>query len=115
MPEQQLPPDLSRLGDAITTAAERRLQARRHRSELLGRIAVTGVAAAMAFAILFPGALTDSEPPGGALQLVSSSATYVPTACDQPRGATLSAARPCAVPGTTDVATDVLGRRYAMQ
>lgn len=110
---EQLPPELSRLGDAITTAAQRRLEARRRRSALIGRMAATVTAAALAFAILLPGGLTDGQPPRGVLQLASS--TYVPMACDQPRGATFAAVRPCAAPGTTDVATDVLGRRYAVQ
>ena len=34
-------------------------------------------------------------------------------ACDQPRGATFAAARPCAAPGTTDSTPGGLARRLA--
>jgi hypothetical protein len=35
-------------------------------------------------------------------------------ACDQPRGATFAAARPCAAPGTTDATPSGLARRLAV-
>ena len=74
-----------------------------------------GVAAALALAVLFPGALDRARDQGGTQPFRSTSArvTYVPNACDQPRGATFTAARPCATPGATDVAA--LDRRYARQ
>jgi len=110
---EQLPPDLSDLGDQLARATARRVSARRRRAELITRLAATGVAAALAFGVLLPGALGDAERTAGALQLASTRTVYVPTACDQPRGATFAAARPCASPGVTDVAA--LDRRYARQ
>jgi hypothetical protein len=108
-----LPPDLSRLGDALARATDRQARARRRRSELTARIAATGAAAALAFAVLHPGALGTAER-SDLLQLASADAGYVPVACDQPRGATFAAVRPCGSPGTTDVAQSSLARRYAV-
>ena len=48
------------------------------------------------------------------LALAAASAVYRPTACDQPRGATFAAARPCAAPGTTDATPGGLARRLAV-
>ena len=48
------------------------------------------------------------------LAIASASVIYRPAACDQPRGATFAAARPCAAPGTTDATPDVLARRLAV-
>jgi hypothetical protein len=110
---EQLPPDLSRIGDQLVRATERRVEARRRRTALLARLAATGVAAALALAALYPGVLGRAERSADALRLASSGTSYVPTACDQPRLATFAAARPCASPGVTDVAA--LDRRYARQ
>jgi hypothetical protein len=110
----QLPPDLSRLGDQLTAAAERRVRERRRRLAIVGRLAVTGVATALAFGILSSGPLGTAERPGDALELASATTAYVPVACDQPRGATFAAARPCGPPGATDAAL-ILARRYAMR
>jgi hypothetical protein len=109
----QLPPDLSRLGDQLARATERRLAARRHRADLLARVAATGVAAALALAVLYPGALGSADRSSDVLRFATAGASYQPTACDQPRGATFAAARPCAAPGVTDVLE--LDRRYARQ
>ena len=109
---EPLPPELDRLGDALARAADRKASSRNHRRTVLARLAGSGAAAVLAFTALHPGALGTAARDGG-LQLASSSVAYVPAACDQPRGATFAAVRPCARPGATDVATDALARRYA--
>src|SRR5687768_14072778 len=109
----QLPPDLSKLGDDLARATARSVVARRRRTDLLARLAATGVAAALALAVLFPGALGSADRERDLLQFAATGVSYVPTACDQPRGATFAAARPCATPGVTDVVE--LDRRYARQ
>jgi len=106
-----LPPELAQLGDQLT-AATARASARRRRNGQLARLGVTGAAAALALAVFAPGGL---QPGDGArnLALASVAATYRPAACDQPRGATFAAVRPCAAPGTTDTTPDGLARRLA--
>jgi len=110
MPDS-LPPDLAHLGDRLASATAR-ASARRRRRAQLARLGVTGAAAALALAVFAPGAL---QPGDGArnLALASAAAIYRPAACDQPRGATFAAARPCAAPGTTDATPDGLARRLA--
>ena len=110
---EPLPPELSRLGDELARAADGRARSRRRRSELIARVAATGTVAALAFGILHPGALGPADR-HDRLQLASASADYVPMACDQPRGATFAAARPCGPPGATDATPSALGRRYAV-
>jgi hypothetical protein len=105
-----LPPDLDRLGDQLAAATRRAAAARRRRVAAAGRLATTAAAAALAFAVLGPGVLSKGDGIGP-LQLASSTA-WAPVACDQPRGATFRAARPCGSPGATD-ASPVLFRRYA--
>ena len=107
-----LPPDLARLGDHLAAATER-AGARARRNALLARFGVTGAVAALALAMFAPGAL---HPGDGArtLAFVTASSAYRPMACDQPRGATFAAARPCAAPGTTDATPDGLARRLAV-
>ena len=107
-----LPPDLARLGDQLA-AATVRARARTRRNRRMARLGVTGAVAALAVAVLAPGALHSGD---GARQLAVASASviYRPAACDQPRGATFAAARPCATPGTTDATPDVLARRLAV-
>ena len=108
-----LPPDLARLGDQL---------ARRHaRARARARGATRG----------WPGSGPRARrprsrwpcsrparcsPTDGArtLALAAASVVYRPTACDQPRGATFAAARPCAAPGTTDATPDGLARRLAV-
>jgi hypothetical protein len=111
---EPLPPDLSRLGDEIDRATARRLRLRRRRAERRWRLCATAVAAALALAAFAPGALRNSDR-GNPLTLASASAAYRPAACDQPRGATFSAVRPCAAPGTTDASPDRLARRLAIR
>ena len=108
-----LPPDLSKLGDQLARATERHTTARRRRADLLARLAATGVAAALALAVLWPGALGSADRTDDLLRFATTGVSYVPTACDRPRGATFAAARPCATPGSTDVLE--LDRRYARQ
>src|SRR5688572_7730784 len=109
----QLPPELSKLGDQLARATQRHATARRRRADVLARLAATGVAAAVALAVLWPGALGSADRTDDLLRFATTGAAYVPTACDQPRGATFAAARPCATPGATDVLE--LDRRYARQ
>jgi hypothetical protein len=105
-----LPPDLARLGDQLN-AATARAGARARRRALLVRLGATGAAAAIALAMFAPGVL---QPTDGARTLaVAASSVYRPMACDQPRGATFAAARPCATPGTTDATPGDLARRLA--
>ena len=112
---EQLPPDLSRLGDEIDRATARRFRERKRRAERRRRIAVTFVACAVALAAFGPGALQPATRSVGTVLASSSAAGYHPISCDQPRGATFAAVRPCASPGATNVSPDPLGRRYAVQ
>ena len=107
-----LPPELARLGDPRAAATER-AGARSRRNARLARLGVTGAAAALALAVFAPGALHHSDS-ARTLAIAAASTTYRPMACDQPRGATFAAARPCAAPGTTDATPDVLARRLAV-
>src|SRR4051794_17037817 len=86
-----LPPDLSRLGDQLTDAAARTLDARRHRRALLGRGAATAVAGVLAFAVLAPAALGPAQTgPQSPLAQVGGRPTFVDdgvsSSCDQGRG-----------------------------
>jgi hypothetical protein len=109
-----LPPDLSRLGDALTQAAETRAAESRRRRHRAGRLGLTGAVAALALAIASPGVLGPAD--RGLFQLAAATTgAYVPAACDQPRGATFRAARPCGRPGTTDVSPSELSRRLAVR
>jgi hypothetical protein len=108
----KLPPDLSRLGDQLSRATEARAAARRRRTERLVQVAATGLATALAAAVLLPGALSPGDR-GGELAQAAGRTVYIPNMCDQPRGATFAAARPCATPGATSVVA--LDRRYARQ
>jgi hypothetical protein len=107
-----LPPDLARLGDQLSVATTR-AGARARRRTRLARLGVTGAAAALALGVFAPGALHPSD---GARTLAAAAASvsFKPTACDQPRGGTFAAARPCAAPGTTDTTPDLLARRLAV-
>ena len=108
----RLPPDLARLGDQLA-GATRRDRARRRRKAGLARLGFTGAAAALALAVFAPGVL---QPSDGArtLAIAAASTSYRPMACDQPRGATFAAARPCAAPGETDATPEGLARRLAV-
>ncbi len=107
-----LPPDLARLGDQLA-AATVRARARARRNSRMARLGITGAVAAMAVAVFAPGALHPGDS-ARQLAIASASVIYRPAACDQPRGATFAAARPCAAPGTTDATPDVLARRLAV-
>jgi hypothetical protein len=110
--QDQLPPDLQRLGDQLA-AATTRARARARRTARMARLGATGATAALAIAVFAPGTLHPSDGISR-VALASASAVYRPMACDQPRGATFAAARPCAAPGTTDAAPGVLARRLAV-
>src|SRR3954451_7887323 len=97
---EQLPPGLPRLGDEIDRATARRLRQRRRRAERRRRLAVTLAATAAGGAVIGPGALQPGTRSLGTA-LASSKVGYQPMACDQPRGATFAAVRPCASPGAT--------------
>ena len=110
---EQLPPDLSRLGEEIDRATARRLREQRRRAERRKRFGMTLAAAAVALAVVAPGALQPATRSGDQA-FASARNGYQPTSCDQLRGATFAAVRPCASPGATMTA-DTLGRRYAIQ
>ena len=91
-----MPPDLDRLGDALTAAVARAAAVRRARRRLAGRVASAALAAAVAFVALSSGTLAPTRPTGGLLQLASTPVIAVAVAgCDQPRGARFSMPRGC--------------------
>jgi hypothetical protein len=101
---EQLPPELSKLGDQIYAAAARSVFARRRRIALVARLAATAMAGALALAVLAPGALAPADRAEKLLQfasLQSSGEIYTPQPCDIPHAATFSHPRPCDAPGTT--------------
>jgi hypothetical protein len=78
-----LPPDLARLGDELTSAAEGRIAARA-RAGRRRRFVLAGIAGALAFAALTPAALGPAE------RAVFTLSGQVPTAgCDDPEGGLL--------------------------
>ncbi len=86
-----LPPDLSELGDDLTGAVARALDARRRRRALLIRLAATATAGVIALAALSPAvlgpALLTRAPLVAAPTSDSALADVgVPRGCDQPRG-----------------------------
>jgi hypothetical protein len=86
-----LPPDLSRLGDELTGAAARVLDARRHRRALLARGAATAVAGVLALAVLSPAALGPAQTrPLPLARDAADAPTFVADgvarSCDQGRG-----------------------------
>jgi hypothetical protein len=86
-----LPPDLRRVGDELTSAAARSLDARRHRRALIGRAAATAAAGVLAIAVLSPAALGPAQmPPRPSLAQVGGAPTFVDdgvaSSCDQARG-----------------------------
>lgn len=64
----RLPPDLALLGDHITAAAERNLQARRRRVDRLGWLVSGPIVAVLAVAMLAPGALGPAQQAGDLLR-----------------------------------------------
>lgn len=108
-----LPPDLDRLGDQLAAATER-AGARARRNAMLSRLGITGAAAALALAVFAPGVLHPGDAARTFAFTTAGATSYRPMACDQPRGATFAAARPCAAPGTTDATPGGLARRLAV-
>jgi hypothetical protein len=98
-----LPPDLTRLGDALTSAAERTLAASRRRAERRRRFVLTAALGALVFAALTPAAL------GPAHRQVDLALEpgFAPAGCDQPHGAEFTMTR-CEAPS-------ILHRSYAWQ
>jgi hypothetical protein len=86
---RELPPDLSRLGDELAAAADRAVGERRHRRARLLRLAACGLAGVLALGVLPPSRLgpADRAAPPVQLALTVTPASFVPRACDQPRGA----------------------------
>jgi hypothetical protein len=82
----ELPPDLQRLGDALTNAAARTAAADRQRREARRRLAVTVAVGALAFTTLMPGALGPAHHDVRFAGLTGAQ-NVVPPACDHARGA----------------------------
>jgi hypothetical protein len=78
----QLPPDLARLGDSLTSAAERTITATRRRAERRRRHAATVAAGALAFVALTPATLGPAE---RRLDLALEPG-FAAAGCDQPHG-----------------------------
>jgi hypothetical protein len=76
----ELPPDLARLGDDLVAAAQRSA-ARRERRR---RVALATAVGALAFVALTPAAL---DPAQREIEFASTTASFAPPGCDQPRGA----------------------------
>jgi hypothetical protein len=95
---EQLPSDLSRLGDEIVAAAERDVRARRRRVALLARGTVAALAALIVMAGV-PRALAPADRAGEPLVLAAILSSSVEAdrrpACDHPRSATFTNPRPC--------------------
>jgi hypothetical protein len=96
---QRMPPELSRLGDQLSSAAERTRDRRRRRAEQRRRLAATGLAGALIFAALTPAALEPAH--RDHLQMASI------RSCDPPRSDKF--------PHTGCGAPMVLHRPYAVQ
>jgi hypothetical protein len=77
--DRRLPPDLARLGDELTAAAERQVAAR-SRAARRRRFAVAGVVGALAFAALTPSGLSPADRVAGTLTAEVGAAD-----CEQPR------------------------------
>ena len=100
----RLPPDLARLGDQLAVATALSAQEERRKTALRRRVAVTAAVTALAFVAVAPVTLQRG---GAPVRLATATAAgYTPSGCDEPRGATFAAVRPCASPGTRDVAPD---------
>jgi hypothetical protein len=98
-----LPPDLARLGDALTRAAERTATASRRRAERRRRLVSTAAVGALVFAALTPAALGPAQRQTD----LALEPGFPPSGCDQPHGAQFTLAR-CEAP-------TVLHRSYAWQ
>jgi hypothetical protein len=110
---ERLPDDLDHLGNELTTAAERKLAARRRRTELSWRLATTGVVGALVFAVLTPAELEPAQRGADVLEIASLPADEMDRmACDQPRGARFSLPA-CTV--ATDGTVMILHRAYAIR
>jgi len=86
-----LPPDLERLGEALTRAASRAAAIRRARRMFLARLAACVAAAVMVFAATAPSRLGHDDVAlprvGGGLVLASEAEGTLAVGCDRPHGA----------------------------
>jgi hypothetical protein len=80
-----LPPDLERLGDALTHATTRATALRRHRIELRRRFAGSLLAGLAVFAVMAPSPLGSAVHIEGVEQLAAAPAYAVTYPCDRPR------------------------------
>jgi hypothetical protein len=98
-----LPPDLARLGDSLTSAAEHAIAASRQRAERRRRRLGTAAVGAIVFAALTPAALAPAE---RHIDLALEPG-FAPAGCDQPHGGRFTMTR-CE-------AASVLHRPYAFR
>jgi hypothetical protein len=83
-----LPPDLERLGDALTQAATSAIAARRHRFDVGCRLAVCLAAGTLVFAATTPSRLgADKRAPVAELFALTPDAHLLGGACDRAHGA----------------------------
>jgi len=84
----RLPPDLERLGDALTDAAARSAVARRRPLTLARRLAACIAAGMAVFAATAPSDLGPAQrATGGLLELAAIDQAYASGPCDPPHGA----------------------------
>ena len=81
-----MPPDLDRLGDQLASAAGRTLAKRRRRSEQRRRMAIAGIAGALAFATMTPATLGPAMRELAGSPLATTAIDYVDPGCERPRG-----------------------------
>ena len=91
-----LPPDLDRLGSALTNAAARAGARRRRLTERRRRMAASLAAGLLVFAAMTPSHLDGADNHPQLLQLASAPAE-ASMACDQPRGHPFEVTEPCVV------------------
>jgi hypothetical protein len=84
----ELPPDLERLGDALTHATTRAAALRRHRIELRRRFAACLLAGLFVFAVMAPSPLGNAVHIEGVEQLAAAPAYAVTYRCDRPHSNT---------------------------
>ena len=83
----QLPPDLERLGAALTTATARAAAARRHRVAIARRLAACFAAAVLVFAASPYHLGPATAPTGGLFDVESAYGQVHRDPCDPPHGA----------------------------
>jgi hypothetical protein len=91
-----LPPDLDRLGNALTHATARAVARRRSRSDRQRRLAGCLVAGLLVFAALTPTPLDSADRPQ-LLRLAIAPNASAAVICDQPRGKRFQVTGACVV------------------